>query len=227
MREASAPKITAEPTPYGFRMRTLRDFRGEFTHVRISNCIFPNAITIAMSREMTISQWHVPIDDERCYWYALFVSFGAAVDREVMRAQRVAQVELPEYRPRTSAANRWGYDAEEQRTSTYTGMGNDINVHDQWAVESPGPIYDRSTEHLTPTDVGVRTHRRMFLAAIDDPSPSRLIGRSDPSALRGPPAIDAVTTSNDYDAAGRELEAARRRASGWAPSLDDTHPARS
>ena len=31
-----------------------------------------------------------------------------------------------------------------RRTSTYTGMGADINVHDQWAVESMGAIQDRT-----------------------------------------------------------------------------------
>ena len=27
-----------------------------------------------MSREMTITQWHVPIDDVRHYWYAIFTA---------------------------------------------------------------------------------------------------------------------------------------------------------
>lgn len=221
MREAAAPEITAEATPYGFRLRTLRDFRGEFTHVRISNCVFPNAITIAMSREMTITQWHVPIDDVRCYWYSMFTSYGAPVDATVMRAQRIARVSLPDYRPETGRGDNWGFDPQEQRRATYTGMGRDINVHDQWAVESPGPILDRTREHLSPADVGVRTHRRLFLAAVRDPSPANLIGRADPAAVRGPAAIDAVTTGDDYDHAWRALETARRQASGWAPPLHD------
>lgn len=221
MREAAAPDVTSEPTPFGFRMRTLRDFRGEFTHVRISNCIFPNAITIAMSREISITQWHVPIDDVRCYWYSMFVSFGAPVDAETMREQRRAQVELPSYRATTGAADRWGYDAEEQQIRTYTGMGTDINVHDQWAVESPGAIYDRTTEHLSPIDVGIRTHRRMLLAACRSPGPETFIGADAPDKLRGPAAIDAVATDHDYESAWRNLDAERRAASGWAPPLPD------
>jgi phthalate 4,5-dioxygenase oxygenase subunit len=31
-------------------------------------------------------------------------------------------------------------------------MGDDINVHDQWAVESQGAIQDRTREHLGSTD---------------------------------------------------------------------------
>jgi hypothetical protein len=34
------------------------------------NLMFPNAFVLPMSREMTITQWHVPIDDEKHYWYA-------------------------------------------------------------------------------------------------------------------------------------------------------------
>lgn len=215
MRDSSPPVITAEAAPYGFRLRTLRDYGGEFTHVRISNCIFPNAITISMSREMAITQWHVPIDDERCYWYAVFVSFGAPVEAEAMRAPRVAQVELPEYRPRIGAAKGWGFDAAEQRTYTYTGMGSDINVHDQYAVESPGPIFDRTREHLSPADIGVRTHRRLYLAALQEPGPETLIGLTDPGALAGPPAVDAVTTGDDHEHAWRSLERARREAAPW------------
>ena len=221
MRGASAPDITAETTPYGFRLRTVRDYRGEFRSVRTSNCIFPNAITISMSREMTITQWHVPIDDEHCYWYSVFVSFGEEVDAEAMRAPRIAQVELPEYRPRIGAAEGWGFNAEEQRTKTYTGMGSDINVHDQYAVESPGPILDRTQEHLSPSDVGVRTHRRQFLAAVQNPGPDTLIGLADPQALTGPPAADAIVTGDDYDEAWQSFDRARRAAAPW-PSRPTT-----
>jgi len=221
MREAPAPTITAEATPYGFRLRSLRDFHGLFTHVRVSNCMFPNAIAIAMSPTMTIMQWHVPVDDLSCYWYSMFVSYGDPVDAVTLRSQRIEAVELPLYRSRIGRGQRWGFDPAEQASTTYTGMGQDINVHDQWAVESPGPVYDRSHEHLSPVDVGIRTHRRMLLAAIRSPSPQTLIGTADPAALRGPAAIDAATTDGDYDGAWRRLEGQRRSRARWAPALAD------
>jgi phthalate 4,5-dioxygenase oxygenase subunit len=220
MREAGPPRITAEPTAYGFRTRTLRDYAGALTSVRISNCIFPNGIAIAMSPTMAILQWHVPLNDVRCYWYSVFVSYGDPVDAATMRAQRVGAVELPAYRSRVGRAQRWGYDPAEQRQATYTGMGQDINVHDQWAVESPGPIFDRTREHLTPTDVGIRTHRRLYLAALRSPGPDTLIGTADPAALRGPAAIDAATSGDDVDECWRALDRRRRAASGWAPPLE-------
>ncbi len=221
MREVANPSITAEPTSYGFRMVTLRDYEDRFTHVRITNGLFPNAITIPMSRDMTITQWHVPIDDHACFWYSMFVSYGEPVDAEQMRSSRIDAVTLPDYRPTTGRHNRWGYDPDEQRTTTYTGMGFDINVHDQWAVESPGPIHDRSREHLSPSDVGIRTHRRQLLAALRAPSDETLIGAADPSALTGPPAIDAVDTDDDPERCWRQAEGQRRQATGWAPALAD------
>ena len=49
--------------------RTARDSTRTRTHVRVTNQLFPHGFVIPMSTEMTITQWHVPIDDENCYWY--------------------------------------------------------------------------------------------------------------------------------------------------------------
>jgi phthalate 4,5-dioxygenase len=148
LREFPRPEIRVEPTDYGLRLISLRDLGNLGMHVRVTNQVFPHAIVIPMSNEMTITQWHVPVDDVSCYWYAIFTSFGAPVDKAVMRAQRLALYELPDYRPKVGKHNNYGFDPYEQATKTYTGMGLDINVHDQWAVESPGPIQDRTREHL-------------------------------------------------------------------------------
>ena len=69
--------------------------------------------------------------------------------------------------------NDWGYDPDEQRSATYTGMGMDINVHDQWAVESMGAIQDRTREHLGYSDRIITAARRMFFRAIDDVAEGR------------------------------------------------------
>jgi len=121
-----------------------------------------------MSEEMTISQWRVPVDDVSCYWYAIFTSFGAPVDQATMRAQRLELYELPDYRPRLGRANSYGFDLQQQKTQTYTGMGHDINVHDPWAVESQGAIQDRTREHLGQSDKAIVAYRRLLLGAIED-----------------------------------------------------------
>lgn len=221
MRAVPNPELRVEPTSYGFRLIALRNYQDQFTHVRVTNCIFPNAITIPMSGDMTITQWHVPIDDVRCYWYAMFVSYGDPVDAAQMRAQRIDAVELPLYKPKTGRGNNWGYDPAEQKATTYTGLGLDINVHDQWAVESPGPIHDRTREHLSPSDVGVRAQRRRMISAMDDPDDPDLVGTVQPKTITGPAAVDAVDTDGDHDACWRAAETTRRQSVSWAEPLSD------
>ena len=68
LREYDRPDISVEPTDYGMRLTALRQLSETQTHVRVTNVVFPQAFVIPMSAEMTISQWHVPVDDTHCYW---------------------------------------------------------------------------------------------------------------------------------------------------------------
>jgi phenylpropionate dioxygenase-like ring-hydroxylating dioxygenase large terminal subunit len=163
MREFTRPRIEVEPTEFGFRLVTLRQISEASAHVRVTNLMFPNAFIIPMSREMTISQWHVPIDDEKHYWYAIFTSFGAPVNKDEMRRQRLDLYQLPDYIPNKNKSNDYGFDAHEQEHETYTGMGADINVHDQWACESMGTIQDRTIEHLGTSDKAISAYRKLFV----------------------------------------------------------------
>ena len=103
MREFTRPTIDVEGTDYGLRLFTLRKISEKHTHVRVTNLVFPYAFVIPMSTEMTITQWHVPIDDTSCYWYAIFTSFGEPVDHQQMREQRLQALRAarlpPAHRP--------------------------------------------------------------------------------------------------------------------------------
>ncbi len=94
LREYPRPDITVAETDYGLKLTALRHMDDGRTHVRVTNQIFPQAICIPMSREMTITQWHVPVDDETCYWYSMFTSFAAPVDKTKMRDQRLEEHRL-------------------------------------------------------------------------------------------------------------------------------------
>ena len=221
MREFPRPEISVDDTEYGLRLTALRRIDAARMHVRVTNQMFPNAIVIPLSGDMNLTQWHVPIDDTTCWWYAIFSAFDERVDKRRMREQRLELYTLPDYRPRLNRANGYGFDPGEQRRATYTGMGHDINVHDQWAVESPGPIVDRSAEHLGASDKGIIAYRRKLLGAIGG-----LEGGARPpmaggaqGALRGPAAIDTVAPADGWDEAWRAAEAARRGRSPWAPPL--------
>src|SRR2546422_1043413 len=94
MREFPRPQIEVEPTEYGMRVITLRRISDANSHVRVTNLVFPHAFVIPMSSEMTITQWHVPIDDTRHYWYAIFTSFGAPVNKDEMRRDPAAAAKI-------------------------------------------------------------------------------------------------------------------------------------
>ena len=131
-----------------------------------------------------------------------------------MRAQRLANHSLPDYVPHAGRSNDWGYDAAEQRTATYTGMGMDINVHDQWAVESMGAIQDRTREHLGYSDRIITAARRMIFRAIDDVAdgPRPAAARATPTTCAAPPRstrVGPVEGMDDYWQVGGSGAAAR------------------
>jgi len=219
MRQYARPDVRVSRTEYGMRLATLRRVSEARTHVRVTNLYFPNAFVIPMSLDMTISQWHVPIDDYACYWYAIFTSFGAPVDRETMRRQRLELYELPDYRPRRNRANNWGYDPDEQRRETFTGMGEDINVHDQWAIESQGRIQDRTREHLGTSDRAIIEYRRLLTEAIDRHKagaalPARL-DEATAASLRGPGVADGVGPADAWEKYWQDTDAKRRAGAPW------------
>ena len=223
LREYPRPEIRVEETDYGMRLIALRHLEGGKTHIRVTNQIFPETICIPMSREMTITQWHVPVDDETCYWFSVFTSFKEPVDKVVMREQRLKEHRLPDYAPYKNAGNNYGYDPQEQDKQTYTGMGLDINVHDQWAVESMGRIQDRTKEHLGKTDVGLIQYRKMLRRAIENVKKGAegnlLMVNGKAGNIQGPISIDAIGDSDSWENTWVESDAARRIECPWDANI--------
>jgi phenylpropionate dioxygenase-like ring-hydroxylating dioxygenase large terminal subunit len=223
LREYESPEILVSPADYGLRLIAKRPIDEASTHVRVTNVVFPQAFVIPMSAEMTITQWHVPVDDEHCYWYAIFTSFGAPTDKERMREQRLKLYELPDYTSRRNKRNQYGFNPQEQLNQTYTGMGFDINVHDQWAVESQGPIQDRTREHLGTTDKGIIAYRRLLLDAIEKAQAGQrtlmMIDEEQAAHLTGPASIDGIGPANEWDEYWRACDLKRRRAAPWPAPL--------
>jgi len=213
LRESDRPEIRVERTAYGMRLHTLRRISEAQTHIRVTNVLFPQAFVIPMNAEMTISQWHVPVDDGGCYWYAIFTSFTAPVDKETMRNQRLKTYPAPDYKPIFGRHNSWGFSADEQKHRTFTGMGFDINIHDQWACESQGRIQDRTRENLGSTDKGIVLYRRLLVDAIRKNEAGQLVIDTEAS---GPPAIDGIGPTASIDEYWKESDATRRKRSAWA-----------
>jgi hypothetical protein len=175
---------------------------------------------IPLSESITITQVHVPVDDTRTYWYAFFTSFEGPLDRDEMRRQRLRHVTLPDYVPIRGRHDGWGFDPEEQRTRTFLGMGeDDINVHDQWAVESMGAIQDRTREHLGTTDKVILANRRMLVKAIETVQAGGTApGIADPSlaaSMLGPVTVDGIAPADGWPTWWRDTVAAVRDGAPW------------
>jgi hypothetical protein len=139
-----------------------------------------------------------------------------------MRDQRLALYTLPDYKPRLNKANNYGFDAAEQRNQTYTGMGHDINVHDQWAVESQGIIQDRTREHLGTSDKGIALYRRILVEAIEQAGrgerPLMVLDAAEAAQVRGPATVDGIGPKDDWVRFWQEIDARRRQGAPWARS---------
>lgn len=218
LREHARPRIGVDATNYGLRITSTRTL-GDNMHVRVTNQVFPHAICIPLSQEMTITQWHVPVDDGNCYWYTIFTSYTGPVDKARMRADRLKIYELPEYRSRKNRQNDYGFDPHDQAARTYTGMGEDINVHDQWAVESQGRIHDRSREHLGTTDRAIGAYRRLLFKSIEQvekgEAPILCGAEADVARITGPVTVDGICPASRADSYAEEADARRRASAPW------------
>ena len=218
LRDYCRPEIRVENTDFGHRLIALRNLNNNGMHVRVTNQIFPSAIHIPLSNEMTLTQWHVPIDDFRSYWYAMFTSFGDPVDKDLMRKQRLELYELPDYIPKKGKWNNYGYNPMEQISETYTGMGSDINVHDQWAVESQGSIQDRTKETLATSDVAIKAYRKNLIKSIQQQDRSDVnLSHYDHSI---PKAIDVIASLDNWEKAWTEAEMKRRQSCSWKSTIN-------
>jgi phenylpropionate dioxygenase-like ring-hydroxylating dioxygenase large terminal subunit len=228
MREFCSPEIHHEEVAPGLtRLTTLRLMTDKLTHVRVTHAAFPHTFVIPLSETLTITQMHVPVDDTRTYWWTFFTSFGAPLDKETMRQQRLAHLTLPDYVPKHGRHDAWNYDPAEQRTRTFLGMGEeDINLHDQWAVESMGAIQDRTREHLGQSDKVIMANRRQLLKAIDTVqaggTPPMVLTSEQAAALQGPDTIDCIAPAERWAAHWQEAAAAKRAAAPWLQSAAAT-----
>ena len=222
LRDFARPDIKVQNSDTGLRMFALREIGDGSMHVRVTNLLFPQAFVIPLSEHMTITQWHVPIDDHSCYWYALFTSFTGPVDKEEMRRQRLQLYTLPDYKPRVGRFNDYGYDWQQQQRATYTGMGEDINVHDQWAVESQGRIQDRTREHLGTTDKAIVAFRKLLLREIDKSIRGETtflqLDAEAAARITGPATMDGIGPADAWENYWTSVDERRRASAPWTAS---------
>lgn len=192
-----APKLIVEEAPFGLRTYSARHASEDELYVRISNFVMPNGSAFdgsplvdpktrpPIQNEGYQAHWHVPIDDEHHYKYVIAHRYDGPVDREYLEREVKGNLDVQYARP-PSKENRYLQNRADM-TSTYTGMGANFQDHDRFAVESEGPIFDRSNERLGVTDAGVAAMRKQMLKAIDD-----LLAGHNPLGFSRDPSDDPV-----------------------------------
>jgi len=183
------PRLEVEETHYGLRCFTIRRIASGEQYLRITNFILPHMSAIVGS-EGRIGQgynlhWHVPVDDVTHLRFDFVFNSVRPLDKAPVAAHVAAEIGPDGYYVRRPE-NRYLQDREEMKTTTFSGMGDYFPVHDAFVVESPGPIHDRSREHLGTSDVCIINARKLLLESI------RAVARGE-----DPPHIVRSEAAND------------------------------
>ena len=98
-------------------------------------------------------------------------------------------------------------------------MGTDINVHDQWAVESMGAIQDRTKEHLGTSDKAIVQYRRLLRQEIEKvgggEKPMLFLDESMARSIQGPATMDGIGPTRGWEIYWMEVDVKRRRGAPW------------
>jgi phthalate 4,5-dioxygenase oxygenase subunit len=162
------PQLEIEERPYGFRYAAIRRLdgdSGQAKYVRITLFVAPCSVLIPPQRrgpdtEIVTHQLWVPIDDEHNYFFSIrWNRLGPIVRDHYIQFRMDAH-----FRPARNRANKHLQDRAAMKNGSWTGIEG-VNSQDFAVVESMGPIYDRTREHLGSTDMAIARFRRMMIHA--------------------------------------------------------------
>ncbi len=221
LREYDNPIINVEHTEYGLRLIALREIDEERTHVRVTNQLFPHGFVIPMSTEMTITQWHVPVDDENCYWYAIFTSYIDAGRQEedarpaarTLRAAglQIAQEQEQRLRLRSARAGDRDLYRHGHRHQRPRPVGGGIDGRD------PGPHQRASRPDR---DKAIVQYRRLLRQEIEKVAggekPMLFLDDAHARSIQGPATMDGIGPTQGWETYWMEVDVKRRRGAPWA-----------
>jgi phenylpropionate dioxygenase-like ring-hydroxylating dioxygenase large terminal subunit len=164
-----APRIDIEPVEFGMRIYTTRKLSPEEVYLRTSYYLLPNLFVFPEVTGLNgyTMNCQVPVDDFHHWKYQINFSRDKALDLEKWRSSFEADI-TPDYRLLRNKRNRYLQNRDELKSETFTGMGTCFAVHDAFATETPGPLQDRTKEHLVSSDLAIITFRKLLLKAIKD-----------------------------------------------------------
>jgi phenylpropionate dioxygenase-like ring-hydroxylating dioxygenase large terminal subunit len=156
-----------EDTPFGFVVQSTRHDQG---HSRLDHFVFPAMNRVAVNHihpPLEIAWFVIPIDDTHSLSVThRFVPNPPEASEETIRQRIEAQKKHDKVIPRDNPHE----------------SGSLVFAQDMWAMESQGPISDRTKENLANSDKGVIRLRRGYFDAIKAID----AGKDPPHVLRDP-----------------------------------------
>lgn len=164
----TAPKWKVVETDFGMTLGARRQVEGGRYYWRMNQWCYPFYTMIAPvpGEARTVRMW-VPVDDEHVNIICISYRTDAPVsDEEVHRWRNGlashAALTPGTLTPAANAGNDYNIDRVLQKNESFTGIVG-IRAQDAAMTESPGPIVDRSLEHLGTSDTAIIKMRRLLI----------------------------------------------------------------
>jgi len=164
----TAPKWKVVETEFGMTLGARRQVEGGRYYWRMNQWLYPFYTMIAPvpGESRTVRMW-VPADDGTCNIICVTYRNDRALSETELHIWRNGLAAHAALIPgtHTPAANRrndYNIDRDLQQTESFTGIVG-IRAQDAAMTESPGPIVDRSLEHLGTSDAAIIKMRRLLL----------------------------------------------------------------
>jgi phenylpropionate dioxygenase-like ring-hydroxylating dioxygenase large terminal subunit len=199
-----APKLTVEPTDYGYYYGSRRNYPGGQFYWRVTQWMLPSFAIIPMPTWPMSCRAYVPVDDETTLVLNTTYSPEAPLTEADLKPLISGLGPAPKlipgtFTPELNARNDYGINREVQRTRNFTGIEG-INNQDRAIVESMGTICDRWNEHLGTSDIAIIAMRRRMLEAakaLAAGTPPKVASDADLYAIR---PLDVITPIGDLKA---------------------------
>jgi len=161
----------ADLTDCGLRVCKLRKIAPDKNYIRVLEFVMPNSCAAPARQEGGMGylvNWHVPIDDVSHWKYMFLFNWEAPLDKEAVLRDRFTFEITPDYKSTLNKSNRYKQNRESMRTESYTGTGQNFQLHDLLITETIGNLQDRTQEHLMPSDAPVVISRKVLMKAVRD-----------------------------------------------------------
>jgi phenylpropionate dioxygenase-like ring-hydroxylating dioxygenase large terminal subunit len=169
MRELQ-PKLEAQAIPAGMLLAARRNAEAETCYWRVNQWFLPGYTNwpIPGDNPQAGHAW-VPIDDENC----LVFTFSWHPVRPLKDAERQqmqtggdihAQVDAATFEPLHNAANDYAGDGAPKPRQPWMGITK-LQAQDIAMTESMGPLYDRTQENLSASDLVIAQARHRLIVA--------------------------------------------------------------